>query len=207
MSENYTSQNPNTDTLSIERPDIEINNIEIQREELSLALVEKHLISQAMYESGALDAFAIYSETQTDCLKHLLIGDENGGAHHLPTLLEVGDGNVTVGSMIQPQESLRRKLTSGELRREQKVKDSGMFKVLDIRIKDKQGKILRKMGGSTMFPSEWSTEKVISSIIDITKIPGETRGDVTRHVGEIDGVKIMAVTSNLTGKILTGFPR
>jgi hypothetical protein len=209
MTEILTQQEAYSQPLDQEVGLEQMSPLQLERQQLSLALVDKNLIPGELYESGALENFAIDEATQTDALKHLLTGDENGGAHHLPTLIELGVENVSIASMIQPQESLKRQMSPGLLRKEQKIKENGTFKALDIRVSDTNGNTLRKVGGSTMFPNEWSTQQVIESILQASQVPGEEVEDknITRHTSKINGVKIVAVTDNKTGKILTGYPR
>ncbi len=209
MSETLTPQEVIPQTLDQEIAPTQMSGLSVERQHLSLALVDRDLIPREMFESGALDSFALDEETQVDGLKHILVGDESGGGHHLPTLMGLEANNVAVASMIQPQESLIRKLSPGQLRKEQKTRQNGTFKALDVRVTDGEGETYNKLGGTTMFPNEWSTKQVVESILQTSQAPGEIIEDrnATRHIAEINGVNVVVITSNSSGKIITGFPR
>src|ERR1035438_1456061 len=108
MSETLNHQESYIPSVVQEVGSEQISSLQFERQQLSLDLVNKGLVSQEFYESGALESFAIDEPTQTDLLEHVLVGDDFGGGHHLPTLVALGWKNVTIASMIQPQESLKR---------------------------------------------------------------------------------------------------
>jgi hypothetical protein len=169
--------------------------------------VEKGLISEDFYNSGVLDAFDIDESTQEDELVHILVGNTQGGAHHLPTIVSLGIENVAVASTIYDPE--RPNKSPGDFRREQRVKDNGVYKALDVKILDRDGSVSRKDGGSSMFPNEWSTQKVLAAVYATSKAPGEhdVKRDAYRHETEVEGVKVVAYTDDKTGKIFQAWPK
>jgi len=172
-------------------------------------MVDKGLISESFYSSGAAESFVIDEETQIDALAHLLIGDEYGGAHHLPTLMELGSSDVIIASSIVVDESRGRHKTPARLRKDQKIDGNGVFKVLDVSVKDGEGNIVRKDGGSTMFPLEWSTQEVLEAVIATSQTEGKAieGQDLNKHLTEVNGVKVVAITEATSGKIVSAYPR
>ena len=187
-------------------PLVELGHAELEQHHLWLSLVEKGLISEEFYQSGAVDSFFVDKKTGAAALLHILIGDEYGGAHHLPTILALEIPGREVASIIFDPENPNK--SQSEFRKAQKAKLSGVFRAMHIEIADNDGTMLSKDKGSSMFPNEWNTQRVVESLIHVSKMPGEldeVRGSVV-HVAEVDGVKLRVITDSNTGKIITGFP-
>jgi hypothetical protein len=184
-----------------------VNTMEFARQQLLLKLVDAGLITKEFYASGVAEEFAVDEALHRDALTHMLVGDETGGVHHLPTLIALGVDNVIVASVINdplnPKKPLRR------FRREQRIRENGVFVAKDVQIKGADGSIYKKDGGSAMFPSEWSTQQVLETVLATSQTLGQVDEDraTTFHAAEINGVKVIAITDNKTGKIITGFPR
>lgn len=180
---------------------------EFERQHFALSLVEKGLISDEFYRSGALDRFGSDEATGGDALSHILIGDELGGMHHLPTVMELGIQGRTVSSLVG--DANRPKVSYSKFRREQRVKDSGAYRALGVEIQGPDGTKFSKLEGSSMFPNDWTTEKVLQSIVTVADTPG--KHDPERkslfHEAEVDGVKVRVVTDEKTGKIITASPK
>jgi hypothetical protein len=186
-------------------PPLEVPTLlEFEREQLLLEMVEKGLLSEEFYTSGAADKFAIDEETQQDAIRHILIGDMNGGAHHLPTLVELEAGrNVTVASMLPRPEPIK---NLGLLRYQQGIRDNGTFRAKDVRIADDDGYVLRKSRGSIMFPNDWTTQHVLESVLRVSSNPAKNSGELYRHTATVDDVKITVLTDPETSKIVSAFP-
>jgi len=174
---------------------------------LGLSLVEKGLISEEFFQSSAMEQFNYDEATGTDALSHILIGDETGGAHHLPSLLALGVDGRTIASMIS--DPARPDKRQSHFRKEQKVKPDGTYKALHIAVRGQDGIEYRKLNGSTMFPNEWNTQKVLESILAASDVPGthDPIRESYAHLAEVDGVKVTVWTDDKTGKIITGFPK
>ncbi|MEI9913811.1 MAG: EndoU domain-containing protein [Candidatus Saccharibacteria bacterium] len=180
-----------------------------ERQKLLLGMVDKGLISESFYSSGAAESFVIDEETKVDAIAHLLIGDEYGGAHHLPSLLELGSGDITIASTIAARDGSVKHATPGRLRQDQKLGGNGVFKALEVSIKDREGNTVRKDGGSTMFPLEWSTQDVLEAVIATSQTEGTAieGQDINKHLAEVNGVKVVAITDAMSGKIISAYPR
>ena len=159
------------------------------------------LISNDLATSGELDSFELDIKTGGDALIHTLIGNENGGAHHMRTILDLEIPNRVVASEVNSPSDR----PISELRREQSVRPNGAFRARIIGIDSKA-----KEGGSAMFPTEWSTEDVIRAILTVSRT-APTNHDGERglylHVSEINGVRVSVTTNEKTGKIITAFPK
>lgn len=180
------------------------------REELVGALVTQNMISKEYADSGALEAFQIDEQTGSDALRHVLIGDDNGGAHHLRSLMELDLPTRRVASAYIDPTADDAQRTRSKYRRGQSVRSNGTFRSNIVVIDEGKGE-MEKVGGSAMFPNEWSSEKVIDSIRQVgSTLPDAydaDRSDKAIHNGEIDGVRIRVITNPKTGKIVTGFPK
>jgi hypothetical protein len=165
-------------------------------------LVSHGMISEAIANSGDLDMFEIDAATRHDSLIHLLVGDQNGGAHHMRSIFELGMSNVGVASEVRPGADAA---TQARLRRQQKARPNGEYKSRVILINGQ-----RKEGGSSMFPEAWTAEEVIQSVVSTAKEEPSSHDSVRRsyvHKKVVNGVKIRAVTSQETGKIVTASPK
>ena len=185
------------------------SNIEFKRQQVMLSFIEKGLITEDFYKSGAIEVFDIDNNLGRDALLHMLVGDEYGGAHHIPSIMALDSSPVRIASLSQDDGRLRRTYSKGDLRREQTERSNGVFKSLDVLVVDDEGRELQKSGGSVMFPNDWNTEKVIRAVIKVSQVPGEIRQDnhAIKHIAKVDDVQIIVVTDIISGKILTGFPK
>jgi hypothetical protein len=180
---------------------------EFERQHFALSLAEKGLVSEEFYHSGALDRFGSDEATGIDALSHILIGDDEGGAHHLSTIMALDIRGRTIASTLA--EEARPHKTQAQLRGEQRVGHNGVFRANQVVIDGVNGVAYQKLRGSTMFPNEWSTQQVLESIVAAADSPGTynpARESFT-HVSEINGVSIQAITDAKTGKIITACPK
>jgi Bacterial EndoU nuclease len=186
-----------------------LSSAQIGRSQFELLMFEKGLISEDFYESGALDLFELNAKTGYDALKHILIGSNRGGLHHLPTNIEIGNVDTKISSSIGSF-----KLTSKPLskhRSSQKIKDNGVYRAGDIVIETDDGNRHIKKAGSNMFPNDWTTQQVLESILLVAKEPGQLVGQEINnpriiHRGNINDVNIEVITSPDTGNVITAFP-
>lgn len=164
-------------------------------------LVDKDLVSLDLIKSGDLEMFDKDTATEWDALAHILVGDENGGAHHLRTIMKLEVGGRQVGSKLRDKVEDPIDMA---LEDKQRIQKNGTYRPRLVRVEGKD-----KLEGSTMFPDEWPTEKVIKSIVATAKsVP--TKHDLERssymHRQNIDGVRVNVVTDEKTGKIITASP-
>jgi hypothetical protein len=163
-------------------------------------LVACDVISTELEASGALDRFIIDPQADYDALSHILIGDEQGGAHHLQTIMIMNVPDRMIASQLTGSKTL----SDGKLQRRQAVQADGTFHPRQIVIDGKE-----KMLGSAMFPNEWSTENVIESLLAVSML-APSQHDRERgtfiHEGIVGGVGIRVICDEKTGKIVTGFP-
>jgi hypothetical protein len=178
------------------------------------ALVTKQLISADYAASGALDSFHIDGLTDSDSLRHILIGDQNGGAHHLPTIIGLEVEGRTIASKyargVNPGNSESYYPGRKDYQDDQAVQINGVYKAKDVQI-TKDGKKLEKLSGSTMFPDTWNVEKVLEAVKEVGRteqLDAKNIGQVslTMHRGEVDGVDIKVTKHAKSGKIVTAFP-
>ncbi len=178
--------------------------IEASQSAFANVLQEQGLVSPELVDSGMIDMFARDDSVGMDTLEHILVGDEQGGGHHLRTMNDLGLEDRTVMSEINPGGDPERPIHK-KLVREQSIRPNSAFRSRIVEIGDKQ-----KVGGSAMFPNEWSTEDVINSIAAVALTP-PAKHDLERlsfiHQGEVNGVRIQVVTSEATGKIITAAPK
>jgi len=178
--------------------------MELTRDRFVEDLVVAGSISSEYAQSGELNEFAINEETGSDALSHILVGDHRGGAHHMRTVdeLDMGGSRVFASEIHDPdnpKKPLRR------FRKSQRVHPNGTFRCNIVEIED-EGVVMKKLGGSTMFPQEWSAERVLKSVVNVSR--GEpTRYDPERqssvYEGSVDDVPIRLVKDHKTGKIIT----
>ncbi len=184
-----------------------ISDARFNREEFSLNLVDKGLVSTEFYESGAMDAFDLDEKTGRDALTHLLVGDARDGGHHLPSMMQLEADGIAVASKIKDPDNPSRGVAF--FRRDQQVRNNGTYEALHVEVSDpRTGRTLKKLGGSSMFPNEWSTQDVLQAVVDVSKSPGqydERRGSM-QHQKKVHGVVIRAVTDKKTGKVITAHP-
>lgn len=182
---------------------------EAHREHFARQLVESQMISQEFKDSGALEHFDISPEYGSDALIHTLVGDETGGAHHLPTAISIGREGVSFASVIADEK--RPDKSAAKFRKEQKIRENGTFTVLNLHTVDAVGKTHKKEDKSSMFPNEWSTEEVLAAIVDTKTTGDRTETDPIRNsykcTKEVQGVKVIAVVDAQTDKIITACPR
>lgn len=183
MSEAITKPVPNAAPLQEMLAENLISEARFKREEFGLGLVNEGLVSSEFYVSGAMDKFELDERTGKDTLIHMLVGDQRGGGHHLPTSMALESKGSAVASVIADPKEPHRSLT--DFRSEQQVRHSGAYRALHVEVPDSRtGRPLKKVGGSSMFPNDWTTEKVLSSVIRVAGAPGrydEKRRSYTHH--------------------------
>lgn len=193
-----------------------MNALLARREDFVSTLVQNGLVSQDFVETGIMNRFAIHPDNGLDALMHVLVGDMDGGAHHLATIASLGIAGRELACRIhKPESSDGWGKQYRKYRQEQQPKDSGTYKVLHVHIHGldhSTGEHITyaKSGGSSMFPDSWSTEQVLEALVAVADTE-PTRHDEERHsfthVAEVGGVKIQVVTNELDGRIITGCPR
>ena len=185
-----------------------MNDSEFDRQQFELEMVDKGLISSEFYESGVLKKFELNPENGHDSLKHILIGSERGGLHHLPTQIEVGNVKTKVASSIASNKPNSKKIS--KYKAIQKKDENGVYRAGDIVISSNKNKRFIKRRGSNMFPDEWSTQEVLEAILLVSNEPISDNGDENNsrsiHKAQVNGVNIEVITSNSSGNILTAFP-
>jgi hypothetical protein len=184
-----------------------ITEARYNREEFSLGLVGNGLVSKEFYTSGKMDAFELNEMTGKDSLTHLLVGDGRGGGHHLPTMMALETKGVTVASQVHDPKNPG--VGTDDFRRRQEVRRNGSYQALQVEVTDpRTGRGMKKLGGSSMFPNEWSTQDVLEAVVQVSRTKGkydEVRRSNT-HQATVNGVTIRAATDKKTGKILTAYP-
>lgn len=175
------------------------------RHEFTDKLVEKGLISEEFVRSGALQMFALDAKSGRDGLSHMLVGDLSGGAHHLPTILEMEARTIVYTKLERINSFL-------EAKARHSVQPTGEFYANGIKIKGRpgkrRGKYFTKLNGSSFFPNEWTTEDVLRSALTVLRTsPGRKISDKNEynHQGYVNGVAIRVVANN-NGRILSAFP-
>lgn len=206
---------------------------EAYREEFVRTLIGSGLMTRAFAESGILSEFGYDPDTGSDALIHTLVGDSEGGAHHLPSIMAAGPDNVSIKSWIgsdgssalespaDPPALVRPDWTYDKFKTRQTKKANGTQVVFGVITSDQTGEIFHKFNKgenfnpnaptkTTLFPNEWSAEDIVSALVD-TKNNAEsikvhdTRKSIS-HKKTVDGVKLSTVTSQKSGKIITGHP-
>ena len=169
-------------------------------------MVRHGLISEEFSQSGALEAFSIDRTLGRDALPHILIGDEYGGTHHLPTIIGLGiDGRQIASTVINPNNPNKKR---SDYRAAQKIQENGVYEARIVKITDGTGQVMEKAKGSSFFPNEWTTQDVLEAVISVSQQPGEhhpTRRAFT-HTAKIKGVTVIVNTDDLTGKIVAARP-
>lgn len=175
------------------------------------ALVEKGCISEDTFNSGVLDSFEHDDEPSaegSDALAHILIGG-NGGLHHLRTVMELGINNVEVASKVDYVEDSTGVRLKAKYIKEQTVSETGVYTARHIKWVDKDGILKDKKNGTTLFPDEWSTDKVILAIAEACVAQPESINEkehIAVHIKEIDGIKVKALVDTRTNKIFQANP-
>ena len=186
-----------------------VDKLEESRIKLANSLIEHGLMSREFIESGVLDRFDIDPKTGHESFTHILIGDRDGGAHHLRTILDLGIAGRMVASAVIDPRPLNRSYDS--LKDEQRLNSKGTYKAIVVDIKDDgYHKDKRLEGGSTMFPDAWSAEEVIKAVVKVSQIEPikhDEKRKSNSHLGVVDGVKIRVITDEKTGKIITASPK
>jgi hypothetical protein len=207
-----TEKNNSTLNKEIMSSDSQESNIlssaQIGRSQFELAMVEKGLISQEFYESGALERFNLNLDNGHDSLKHILIGSDRGGLHHLSSHVELGNKKTKIASSIGGFKKSSKSLSKH--RSSQKIKENGVYRAGDIVISSHENQRFIKRAGSTMFPNDWSTQDVLEAILNVANQDGISVGEDDNmriiHKSVVNGVNIEVITSSSNGKILTAFP-
>lgn len=177
------------------QPD-QLESIEQQRLAFVSDLVSQKLITPEFSESGVLDYFRL-DATSGDALKHILVGNEQGGSHHVPTMFALDSEAVVESTLDQPNT-----IPAGRFRYNQRVRKNREFGVYDV---VSHGKL--KPGLTSMFPNEWSTQTVIEAIAESLALPGrplDERGTIV-HEKKVGGVKVRTIT-DLDGLVITSSP-
>lgn len=187
------------------------------------ALVEAGSISRKFAESGIPDMFAFNDDQELDTIKHILVGDERGGLHHLRTVVELEAPQRTAASMLLDKHNTSK--TRGQIQRDQNIRANGTCKPRLVTIMDRQKLSYKSvvsdagspkgaenaLSGSVMFPDDWSAEYVLCVVARAAQnVAAKTdieRQSITHESYEVGGVKVVAVTDLNTGKIIAGYPR
>ncbi len=181
-------------------------NLLTERRVLVDSMVQQRLVSEEFSRSGALDDFSIDETLGRDALSHILIGDDYGGGHHLPTIIELGvDGRQVASTVINPDNPNKNR---AYYRGAQRVKENGVFTPKIFNITDSLGRVLEKTSGSNFFPNEWTTQEVLEAIVETSKQPGEHNPDRRAYIhnSEVNGVRVIVNTDDFTGKIVAARP-
>ncbi len=185
-----------------------VMDAKFSRQQFELAMLEKGLISQEFYESGVLERFNLNKDNGHDSLKHILIGSDRGGLHHLSSHVELGNKKTKIASSIGGFKKSSKPLSKH--RSSQKIKENGVYRAGDIVISSHENQRFIKRAGSTMFPDDWSTQDVLEAILNVADQDGISVGEDDNlrniHKSVVNGVNIEVITSNISGKILTAFP-
>lgn len=206
---------------------------EAYRENFTRKLIDSGLMTKAFAESGILGEFGYDEETGSDALIHTLVGDSEGGAHHLPSIMAAGPDNVSVKSWIGPNGAgpledpadppalVRPDWSYDKFKSRQTKKANGTQVVLGVITSDQTGEIFHKYNKgesfnpnaptkTTLFPNEWTAEDIVNALVE-TKDTAESKKvhDARQSVAykkTVDGVKLSTVVSQKSGKIITGHP-
>lgn len=184
------------------------NEMAAERERLVAAMVEKNLISKEFSESGALEAFEMNQASGVDAMRHILIGDETGGAHHLATILDLEIEGRQISAPIANPDKPNKGLD--KYRKEQEMRPNGVYRAKGVLITDSAGQVFNKEGGSHFFPDSWTAQDVLEAAITVSKMPPSEHHPDFRsytHKGEVKGVKVSVHVDDMTGKIRAAFPR
>ncbi|HEU5005172.1 MAG TPA: EndoU domain-containing protein [Candidatus Saccharimonadales bacterium] len=178
-----------------------------RRQSLVNDLIQQGLIDESF--KSRLEAFNITASRDrkkcVDSLEHILLGDRHGGCHHLRTILALDESRGArpptfyrgVGSPVGGNKAKK-------LRKKQTVQPNGAYWAFHIDINGRE-----KKRGSAMFPDNWSTKKVLNSILEVSK--AEPTNDVLnesvwKHQAAVDGVLVIVKTRKANGKIIAAFP-
>ncbi len=195
-----------TQLYPVEAIDPIFGNLLHKRDEFVQQLMQCGLISEQLANSGALEAFGIWPERNMDSLTHVLIGDAQGGPHHLRTIIDLDVPGRIIASDVRPPANAS--LPESEFRRAQKVRPNGIYRPNTVVIIDEAGQ--RKESGSPMFPNEWTAEDVIKALIQVSLQPASNHNPERHsfmHEGIFGGVRTRVCTDDQTGKIITGYPK
>lgn len=193
-------------TAPPEQSEAPVSKLMAERQALVGSLVVHGMISEEFSRSGALDRFAIDETLGRDALPHILIGDEYGGAHHLPTITGLDVEGRQVFSTVSNPDSHKKR---SDYRSAQRVQKSGVFEAKNVLITDRTGNAVRKAAGSKFFPNEWTSQDVLEAIIATAGQPPIQHTPDTRsytHAAHVGGVNVVAYTDDLTGKIVAARP-
>lgn len=181
------------------------------RTKLLTDLVSAGSVSAEFAQSDVSERFELNPAKGTDAIKHILVGDHDGGLHHLRTMMELDVPNRTAYSLISDPKKPEK--TPKQFEKDQKVRQNGTAKPLGVVIDGKLKyvpKTTDKLSGSVLFPDTWCAEDVLCAVV-LAVDSGEPEVDIERqsivHTAEVEGVKVRAVTDLNTGKIITASPR
>lgn len=190
------------------------------RETFTNALFQQGCISQAFVESGLIDRFEHDEALGRDAAKHILIGDELGGFHHLKTSMDLGVENNSASSLlVRPSdygEGGSQKLRKpAESRRKQRVAENGTFRSELVEIAGHTKRTLEgedELATSAMFPSEWTAEDVLCCVVAASEhgtfVDADKKRQTVRleYTDEPSNVTLQVVVRTATGKIATAYP-
>jgi hypothetical protein len=186
---------PMTEVVTSER------SLARERQAFTNSLLEAGAISQEFVDSGALEQFSLNEQLGRDALPHILVGDEYGGAHHLPSILDSGADTQAVATILGSKKMRH-------YRSSQRVRENGVYELRKVVINSKDGESVTKVAGSAFFPNEWTTQEVLEAIIAVSQKDGVHNPDnhAYGHEGEINGVRMVVNTDDFTRKIVAARP-
>ncbi len=165
------------------------------RHRLITDLQELDLVDEAVDPIGDLTEYGLQS------MRHILIGDDEKGGHHLRSIIELEVDDRVFASQIRPEESgSKRPLTY--YRKRQKIGENGTYNCKVVEING-----VKKAGGSSMFPDDWSEQDVLNSVVEVAKTEPVFQDELVNiHRATENGVNIQVVTSRLFGRIISAYP-
>lgn len=193
--------------------DYEVALLELKEARVKLLadLVSAGSISAEFAQSDVPERFEINPAKGKDAIKHILVGDHDGGLHHIRTMMELDVPNRSIYSIISDPKKPEK--TPKQFERDQKIRQNDTAKPLGVLIDGTlkyDFKTKDKLCGSVLFPDSWSAEDVLCAVV-LAVDNGEKEWDIERqsivHTMDVEGVKVRAVTDLNTSKIITASPR
>jgi hypothetical protein len=222
MSEAILDQITVPASTEMQLPSEQVYALQERRREFLGLMVGKGVVSQEFVDSGLFNRFNIDEATGMDSVIHTYAGDLDGGVHHLPSLYALEVPGRVVASVVY-QEDRKDPVTNevitwvrqrSKFRTIQKPTTQNSYRCLSVSITDTDPRTgetftYEKDDGSSMFPDDWSAEDVARAIVEVADTePVKFNPDrMSRtHDAKVNGVRIQVVTSDRTGKIITGCP-
>lgn len=192
-----------------------------RHEEFIQEAVDKGLMSAEFAHSEVLRQFAVNAARGKDPLIHIFRGDWRGGIHHIPSYAALNSPAGGVASLVWDE---NKKATGSDepipwpeqhqqYKQRQSARENGTYDVFHVHTGDLHpvtGEITvhDKKVGSSMFPDDWSMERVILAIAEVTTLEPrkfDSKQGIYTHIGIVDGVQIEAKTDQ-NGKITAAYP-